>query len=166
MFGGTELGHSPSTLKTGLRLLSMWHDPTQEKGTGHFSEVNNHIRWQWFRQPQEAQCLSDPDERATVHSLGCALESQGRYKTTVSQKPPQSVGILIHEKQPLLHPHLPCGILFSPLGLKINLFPPALNVLSLKRMLIILPNPKWVLFFTEVKLMYKLEVYNIVIHSF
>lgn len=98
-------------------------------------------------QPQEAQCLSDPDERAIVHSLGRALESQGRYKTTVSQKPPQSVGILIHEKQPLLHPHLPCGILFSPLGLKINLFPPALTVLSLKRMLIILPNPKWVLFF-------------------
>ena len=98
MFGGTELGHNPSTLKTGLHLLSTWHDPTQEKGTGHFSEVNNHIWWQWLRQPQEAQCLSDPHERAIVHILGCALESQGRYKTTVSRKPPQSVGIPIHAK--------------------------------------------------------------------
>lgn len=76
---------------------------------------------------------SDPDERVTVHTLGCALQSQGRYKSTVPQEPPQSVGITIHEKQPLLHPHLPCGILFSPLGLKINSPHPKHLLFSLSR---------------------------------
>ena len=46
VFGGTELGHTPSTLKAGLHLLCTWYGVTQERCTEHFSEARDW--WQWL----------------------------------------------------------------------------------------------------------------------